>query len=167
MPTKSNNLGGAGGKRSGAGRKKGIKANAKPKQLDIPEIEGVEMPKPDALLSGKQYLGGLLSAKKIYEETWEWLKKKGCAENVNKDTLERYAMSTARWKQAEKMISSYGFLSKHPTTGNPIQSPYVTISIQFMNQSIRLWDEILQRVNEGGSSSTVEDDPMTKLFNSL
>ena len=56
MPTKSNNTGGRGGKRPGAGRKpKGVAekaANGNPggrrlTVLDIPEIEGAEIPKPE------------------------------------------------------------------------------------------------------------------------
>ena len=54
MPTKSNNIGGRGGRRPGAGRKKSAvkeKANngnpggRKLEVLDIPDVEGVEMPK--------------------------------------------------------------------------------------------------------------------------
>ena len=69
MPTKSNNIGGRGGKRPGAGRKsKGIAekaANGNPggrklTVLDIPEIEGVEMPKPHDLLSAGRRNGSVL-----------------------------------------------------------------------------------------------------------
>ena len=60
MPTKSNNTGGRGGARPGAGRKKSAvkeKAeNGNPggqslKALDIPEVEAVDMPKPMLKLS--------------------------------------------------------------------------------------------------------------------
>ena len=74
MPTKSNNIGGQGGKRPGAGRKKSpIKEKAgngnpggrKLEVLDIPEMEGVEMPKPHDFLSAEQRDGtsGVLSFK--------------------------------------------------------------------------------------------------------
>lgn len=55
MPTKSNNTGGRGGARPGAGRKKsavkekaenGNPGGRKLEVLDIPEVEGVDMPKP-------------------------------------------------------------------------------------------------------------------------
>lgn len=55
MPTKSNNTGGRGGARPGAGRKKkslaekienGNTGGKKLKILDIPDVNGVEMPKP-------------------------------------------------------------------------------------------------------------------------
>ncbi len=83
MPTKSNNIGGQGGARPGAGRKKSAvkdKAeNGNPggrplEVLDIPEVEGVEMPKPHDFLSAEQRDGSELQAKEIYEETWKWLK---------------------------------------------------------------------------------------------
>ena len=63
MPTKSNNTGGRGGARVGAGRKKSaVKEkyeNGNPggrplEVLDIPEMEGVEMPKPHDFLSAEQ-----------------------------------------------------------------------------------------------------------------
>ena len=63
MPTKSNNTGGRGGRRPGAGRKpKAVAekaANGNPGGrrltiLDIPEMEGAQMPKPDDILSTTQ-----------------------------------------------------------------------------------------------------------------
>lgn len=84
MPTKSNNIGGRGGKRIGAGRKpKAIKEKIEEGNpggrrlavLDIPEVEGVDMPKPNEILSAQQRDGKDFQAKAIYESTWEWLKR--------------------------------------------------------------------------------------------
>ena len=61
-------------------------------------------------------------------------------------------MSVARWIQCEEAITEYGFLAKHPTTGNAIQSPYVAMSQNFMSQTNRLWMEIYQIVKENCSS---------------
>ena len=78
MPTKSNNIGGRGGARPGAGRKKtSVKDKAaagnpggRPLEvLDIPEVEGVEMPKPHDFLSADPRDGTPLQAKELYEET--------------------------------------------------------------------------------------------------
>ena len=33
-------------------------------------------------------------------------------------------MAISRWIQCEECITKYGFLAKHPTTGNAIPSPY-------------------------------------------
>ena len=87
MPTKSNNTGGRGGARPGAGRKKsavkekaenGNPGGRRLEVLDIPEVEGVDMPKPHEFLSAEQRDGSTLQAEEIYTETWEWLKKVGC-----------------------------------------------------------------------------------------
>ncbi len=79
MPTKSNNIGGRGGKRPGAGRKKtairekadnGNPGGRRLTVLDIPEIEGAEMPKPHDFLSAEQRDGSQLQAEEIFRETW-------------------------------------------------------------------------------------------------
>ena len=110
MPTKSNNTGGRGGKRPGAGRKKKALADKLETNnpggrplvvLDIPEFEGADMPPPREFLSAQQRDGSDLQANEIYEETWEWLKKICMAGKVSKQLLERYAMRAARWVQCE------------------------------------------------------------------
>ena len=74
MPTKSNNTGGRGGARPGSGRKKkalsekveaGNPSGRTLKVLDIPDVNGVDMPKPHAVLSATQRDGGQLQAKEI------------------------------------------------------------------------------------------------------
>lgn len=177
MPTKSNNTGGRGGARPGAGRKKSAvkeKAdNGNPggralEILDIPEIEGVDMPKPHDFLSAEQRDGSELQAADIYKETWEWLKKVGCSQKVSSQLLERYAMASARWIQCEEMTSKLGFLSKHPTTQKPIPSPFINIGINYMNQAVRLWNEIFQIVKENCSTEysdlVPQDDVMERLL---
>ena len=78
MPTKSNNIGGRGGKRPGAGRKKkaltekvesGNPGGRTLNVLDIPDVSGVDMPKPHDFLSAAQRDGGNFQAKEIYTET--------------------------------------------------------------------------------------------------
>ena len=104
MPTKSNNTGGRGGARPGAGRKKsavrekaenGNPGGRRLEVLDIPEVEGVDMPKLHEFLSAKQRDGSTLQVEKIYTETWKWLKKVGCAAKVSPQLLERYAPCAA------------------------------------------------------------------------
>jgi hypothetical protein len=96
------------------------------------------------------------------------LNKRGCAALVSPQLLERYAMSVARWIQCEECISEYGFLAKHPTTGNAIQSPYVAMNQNFMTQTNRLWYEIFQIVKDnctgeyGGANP--QDDVMERLL---
>ena len=126
------------------------------------------LPKPSAMLSATQKDGKTLVAAEVYEKTWTWLAERGCAALVSPQLLERYAMSVARWIQCEEAITEYGFLAKHPTTGNAIQSPYVAMSQNFMSQTNRLWMEIYQIVKENCSSeyggATPQDDVMERLL---
>ena len=69
-----------------------------------------------------------------------------CRKGVSHSFLERYAMCSARWIQCEEMTNRMGFLSKHPTTQKPIPSPFINIGINYMNQAVRLWNEIFQIV---------------------
>ena len=78
LPAKSNNIGGRGGKRPGVGRKKkavvekaknGNPGGRSLSVLDIPEIEGAEMPKPHDFLSTTQKDGTEFQAKEIHTET--------------------------------------------------------------------------------------------------
>ena len=87
------------------------------------------------MLSAVQKDGKALPAADIYKSVWRWLADRGCAHLVPPDTIERYAMSAARWIQCEEAITEYGFLAKHPTTGNAIASPYVTMANNFKCQS--------------------------------
>lgn len=132
------------------------------------DLEGQPMPKPSKMLSAKQKNGKKLVAAEVYKKTWNWLHERGCASLVSPELLERYAMSVARWIQCEEAITEFGFLAKHPTTGNAIQSPYVAMSQNFMSQTNRLWMEIYQIVKENCATeyngATPQDDVMERLL---
>ena len=132
------------------------------------DLEGSDMPSPREYLSQEQKMGGELLAKEIYENAWEWLHQRGCAHLVYHQLLEQYAMSAARWIQMEKAISEFGFLSKHPTTGSPIQSPFVAMSQSFMKLATIQWANIYQIVREncqsGFEGRTPQDDVMERLL---
>ena len=132
------------------------------------DLEGQPMPKPSAMLSATQKDGKSLLAAEVYENTWKWLSERNCTALVSPQLLERYAMSVARWIQCEEAITEFGFLAKHPTTGNAIQSPYVAMAQNFMSQTNRLWMEIFQIVKENCSSeyggATPQDDAMERLL---
>jgi hypothetical protein len=177
VPTKSNNIGGRGGRRPGAGRKKtaakekyesGNPGRRKITVLDIPDTEGEDMPEPHDFLSAKQHDGSTLEAADIYREAWQWLDRLGVAKAISPQLLERYAMASARWIQCEEMTTRLGYLSKHPTTGKPIPSPFINIGINYMNQANRLWNEIFQIVKENCSAeysgTNPQDDVMERLL---
>ena len=172
---------GQGGARIGAGRKKkaladnladGNPGKRKLTVLDFTDsaadLEGQTMPPPRAFLAAKQKNGKDLLAVEVYEETWKWLVERNCAQLIPAQILEQYAMAISRWIQCEECITEYGFLAKHPTTGNAIQSPYVAMSQNFMSQTNRLWMEIYQIVKENCSSeyggATPQDDVMERLL---
>ncbi len=176
MPSKSNNIGGRGGARPGAGRKKkalnekiesGNPGGRTLTVLDVPDLQGVEMPKPGDYLSAQQRDGTQLQAAEIFEVTWNWLQNIGCTSVIFPQQVERYAMCAARWIQCEEMNSQMGFLSKHPTTGKPIASPFINIGINYMNQAIRTWNEIYQIVKENCSTEYSANNPQDDLMERL
>ena len=95
------------------------------------DLEGQPMPLPKAYLAAKQKNGKDLIAVESYTETWQWLAEHDCAHLILKQIIEQYAMAISRWIQCEECITEYGFLAKHPTTGNAIPSPYVAMSQSF------------------------------------
>ena len=131
-------------------------------------LEGVEVPEPNKYIDSVQKDGSTLYAREIYEKTWKWLVECKCDHLFIPANIEQYAMSLSRWIQCEEAISQYGFLAKHPTTGNAIQSPYVAMSQNFMSQTNRLWMEIYQIVKENCateySGETPMDDAMERLL---
>ena len=132
------------------------------------EFHAEEMPQPSAMLSAVQRDGSILQAGEIYKITWEWLDERGCSALISPQVLERYAMAAARWIHCEEIISSTGYLAKHPTTQMAIQSPYVAISQAYMSQTNRLWNEMYQIVRENCATSytgaTPQDDVMERLL---
>jgi len=168
-----------GGARPGAGRRakplaeKLTDGNTGHRQLTVTkfttpaDLEGSEMPEPHEMLSATQRDGSTLQAADIYETTWKWLKARGCAKLISPQLLERYAMSAARWIQCEAIISSTGFLAKHPTTGAAIASPYVAMSQNYMNQTNRLWYEIFQVVKENCAGEYTGANPQDNVMERL
>ncbi len=122
------------------------------------EIEGVEVPPIKEYLKAKQKNGKDLLAEDIYKSTYIWLKKKGCEKLISNQLIEQYAMSVSRWIQCEDAISEFGFLAKHPTTGNAIASPYVSMSQAYMKQITQVWYQIYQVIKDNGSSEIDELD---------
>ena len=132
------------------------------------EIEGVDVPPVKDYLKATQKNGKDMCAQEVYADTFKWLKARGCEKLVNSQLIEQYAMSVSRWIQCEEAISEYGFLAKHPTTGNAIASPYVSMSQTYMKQVNQVWYQIYQIVKEncsveyGGVSP--QDDLMERLL---
>ena len=97
--------------------------------FDFPEPDDLSaefVPPIDDFLLETQKDGSKLEADKVFTSTYLWLKSRGCENLVPKQLINEYAMSVARWIQAERYVSKYGALAMHPTVKSPITSPYVT-----------------------------------------
>jgi hypothetical protein len=134
----------------------------------IPDLEGTACPPPREFLAAMQKNGKESLAVDIYEKTWRWLKERGCSHLVTEVLIEKYAMSVSRWIMCEECITEFGFLAKHPTTGNPIPSPYVSMSQSFMKQANNIWYQIYQVVRENCSGdykgASPHEDVMERLL---
>ena len=132
------------------------------------ELVGVDMPPVKEYMKQAQKGGEAFYAEDVYVETWNWLKARGCEKLVNPQLIEQYAMSVARWISVEVFISDTGYLARHPTTGNAIASPYVSMSRDYMKQVNQIWYQIYQVVREncaveyGGASP--QDNLMERLL---
>ena len=166
-----------GGSRTGAGRKakpladKIAEGKTGMTVVALPEpttIEGFDVPPLKEYMKATQKNGKGMCAEEIHNETWLWLKTRGCEQLVNPQLIEQYAMSVSRWIQCEECISEFGFLAKHPTTGNAIASPYVSMSQTYMKQVNQAWLQIYQVVRENCAveyqGKTPQDDVMERLL---
>ena len=163
-----------GGARPGAGRKpkalteKISVGNAAAVLMEPATLEGAEVPPVKDFLKSPQKSGRELVAEEVYHETFLWLKARGCEKLVTVQMVEQYAMSVSRWIQCEEIVSSTGFLAKHPTTGAAIASPYVSMSQSYMKQTNYCWMQIYQIVKENCSveftGNTPQDDVMERLL---
>lgn len=165
-----------GGARVGAGRKsKALVDKISDGRLNgamvLPEpsnMEGADVPPVKEYLKTKQKNGKDLCAEDVYIETFEWLRARNCEKLVSGQLIEQYAMSVSRWIQCEECISEFGFLAKHPTTGNAIASPYVAMAQSYMKQVNQAWYQIYQIVKENCSveysGGTPQDDVMERLL---
>ncbi len=124
----------------------------------VAELNGADMPHPNEYLSAKQRDGKPLGADVIFEETFRWLKERGCDRLVNPRLVESYSEAFARYVQCSEAVSSYGLLGKHPTTQAPIASPFVQMMLSFQKQANLIWYEIFDIVKQN-STTAFEGDP--------
>lgn len=128
------------------------------------EIKAEDIPEPASYLKSKQKNGKEFKAEEIYKQTYVWLKQRGCEKLVSKQLIEQYAMAVARYIQVEEAISEFGFLAKHPTTGNAMQSPFVTIEQAYMKQINATWYQIYVIIKDSGVTNTDELDEQDKMM---
>lgn len=160
-----------GGARVGAGRKKKPLAEKLQESKtamvipEPPELSSPDMPSVKEYLSDEQRTGKLYG-REIYLEVWDWLAERKCTHLISPQLLEQYSMAMARYVQLEKITSEYGFISKHPTTGGMIGSPFVPMAQGYLKQANLLWQQIYGIV-EANCAEPVTGNPQDDLMEKL
>ena len=163
-----------GGKRQKSGAKPDTLADKVTKgvknleTINFGKIVPVAVPKPDAFLSKKQADGDTkFKAAKIYKDTMNWIIARGCGDLINPHLVESYADAYARFMQCSEAVSEYGFISKHPTTGAPIASPFTQLEQQYQKQAFVIWNDIWDTIKQNCMTpyeGLVAIDPMEALL---
>lgn len=136
--------------------------------LDAPDnIAGFEMPPVDEWLEESQHDGESWMATEMTKRTYEWLCHYGCQTLVTRQQIYGYAVSAARWVQCQRGISKFGFLAKHPTTGAPIESPYIKMADKFFKAMTAAWYGIYQIVRENSAKELGQETPYEQMMNDL
>jgi len=166
---------GHGGPRPGSGRprkplaEKILAGNPGKRDLKVLEFEApaLDMPAPPEHLadiaSGE---GSCPGAAEIFKQTAAWLETTGCLALINPAHIEEYSVCKARWLACEAKNKS-GLLARHPTTDQPIPSPYVRMALDFLGAANTAWGKIWTVVAQNSERSlnlTPHDDAMERLL---
>ena len=76
-------------------------------------------------------------------------------------------MNVSRWIQCEDAISEFRIPAKHPTSGNAIASPFVSMSQAYMKQVNQIWYQIYSIIQDNGSAEIDELDPQDLMMEKL
>lgn len=120
----------------------------------VPDLQAVAMPPVKDYLTAAQRDGSELCAADVFRETLAWIKSNGCENVIAEQMVEEYAMSVARWVHLEQAISKYGYIAKHPTTGAPMQSPYVAMAQTYLKQASAIRAEIMLLMKDARPAAT-------------
>lgn len=162
-----------GGARVGAGRKpkslseKILDGQFSPPKVDADFNAAFEPPTPKDYLTAEQKGGGQLCSEQIYRETYAWLKSVGCEKIVAKQLVEDYALAKARHIQCEDILSKFGLLAKHPTTGEPTRSPFISMSIDYNKQATQIWCQIYAIVKENNAKGQIGLNSQSEAMDNL
>lgn len=159
--------------RIGAGRKsKSI--NEKILDGQLPKIESgygtdenFDTPPIKEYLTAEQKGGSQLCSKLVYQEMYRWLKSVGCEKIVPKQLIENYSLTMARHIQCEEILSNFGLLARHPTTGEPTTSPFQKMSLDYMKQSNQQFYQIYSIVKENSAKGQLGLLPQSETMETL
>ena len=144
--------------KGGGGKKANMPDLTAAENIKNPQKLNESYPKCDTFLGDKQSEVVPLNAKKVYNALAVWLTNRGFT-NVQPKLMEEYALSYARWRQAEKLVSKNGLLAPHPTTGVSVANMYYK---QMHTAWYAIWDVIKQ-----SAETSAEGDEMDELLNSI
>ena len=128
--------------------------------FDVEDLDSGDLPEPMDITvepgpSPRDYMddeqnkaNGAFYAKQIFNETMAWLDKTGFRELIEREVVDLYAVSAARWIQCERAISQHSLLAPHPTTKVPMASPFASLSNQYSKTMMGCWYTIYQVVKE-------------------
>lgn len=111
------------------------------------------------LVSEQQKDGTTLKTQEIYDEIMKVITKSECQERIPKELIEEYAICTARWIQCEEYSNRLGLIAKSTISQKPLISPYVNAGIIYLNQSIKLRNEINTLIQRYGKVTFEVYDP--------
>ena len=103
----------------------------------------------------------------IYNKTVKWLDGTGCLGFINPEIISEYALCKMRWLECEEK-NEVSLLAKHPTTGQPMKSPYVDMGLAYLRQAdttwSKIWDIVKENSQEDFRKGNPNEDAMTALF---
>ena len=158
-----------GGRRTGAGRPtkplidKVLEGNPGKRPLTVLQFDDDKI--TDPVPRAPEWLDD--TGKEIFNMTVEWLKKTGCLNLINPQHIEEYASCKARWRECEDKNSKLGLLAKHPTTGQPIQSPFVSMGLMYLKQADTAWNKIYEVVKTNCTKEFRNDMPHNDVMEKL
>ena len=128
--------------------------------------EKFEVPEPKEYISAEQKMGGEPCAPKVYQYVYELLKRYNSEVAVSAQLVESFSQTISRHIQCEQILSETGFLAKHPTTGEPVTSPFVKMSLDYLKAANQIWDRIYAVVKDSNARGAVPSskDMLDKLL---
>ncbi|AFM40316.1 hypothetical protein Desaci_1290 [Desulfosporosinus acidiphilus SJ4] len=125
-------------------------------------------PPPEFLVDLAKGVGRCPNAETIFENVTTWLERTGCVNLIPPEHVTEYSLLKARWLECEAMNAKHGLLAKHPTSGQPIASPYVRMSIDYLKAAdsawSRIWNVVSQNSQKEFRANSPHEDAMEKLL---
>ena len=134
----------SGGPRPGSGRpKKSLAQNLLDGNPGKRPMKVLKLNKDKRLLEAlapAEYLPEL--AREVYFATVAWLENTGCLDQIFPGHIEEYALTKGRWLEAEAQVTRFGVVAKNTNNGQPVISPFVSASLEYLKASDRAWQRI-------------------------